>query len=127
MQSTNGTGPNFRHTPLFEQVQDWIAARIESGELKGKIPTENELARSLKVSCGTMRKAMAGLSSRGIIERVQGHGTFVRERVDIAKLPEPARALIELLGRLPEATRNEVALAIQARLHELANGNGAAS
>lgn len=123
--AANGT--NFATTPLFIQVATWISAQIEAGELTGQLPTELELARTIKVSGGTMRKALDELETRGLLTRIQGRGTFVRERVDVSKLPRQARALIEALGEFSEGTRNEILKAVQARLHELANGNGGAA
>ena len=126
MQAPNGTDPSFVTRPLFEQVAEWILARIESGDLSGQLPSETDLARIAKVSLGTVRKALDDLEARGVLDRGTGRGTVVRKPIDISKLPRQARTLIEALGEFNEATRNEIAKAIQARLHELAKSNGAA-
>lgn len=125
-QATNGTDANFVTKPLFEQVAGWLMTRIQSGDLSGYLPSETELARAAKVSVGTVRKALDGLEARGVLDRGTGRGTVVRKRIDITKLPHQARTLIEALGEFDGATRNDIAKAIQARLHELANGNGGA-
>lgn len=43
-----------------------------------QLPTEPELKELLGVGRSTLREAMSNLESRGILERIQGKGTFVR-------------------------------------------------
>lgn len=43
-----------------------------------QLPTEPELKELLGVGRSTLREAMSNLESRGILERIQGRGTFVR-------------------------------------------------
>src|SRR5262249_51561069 len=54
-------------------------ARIVAGEWKpgDALPPEPSLARSFKVSQGTVRKALAALEQRNLVVRQQGKGTFV--------------------------------------------------
>ena len=49
-----------------------------------KLPTELELSKIHQLSRGTVRLALSNLENEGLLERVQGRGTFVR-----AKLPTP--------------------------------------
>lgn len=65
--------------PLYAQVRDKIARRIEAGEWEpGRLlPNEFNLARSFGVSVGTIRKAVEGLELLGMVVRKQGRGTFV--------------------------------------------------
>jgi len=71
----------FSTRPLYLQVRDAVAGRIASGEWKPNtaVPNENELARELGVSPGTMRKALDLLEHEGLITRRQGRGTFVND------------------------------------------------
>jgi GntR family transcriptional regulator len=57
-----------------------IAARIASGELPSgtRLRSERDLAEHYGRSYGTVRKAMAVLRERGLIESVHGRGTFVK-------------------------------------------------
>lgn len=66
--------------PLYYQVQEDIRARIEGGEYSpgALLPTESELRAIYGVSRATVREALRGLAQRGIVERRQGVGTFVR-------------------------------------------------
>ncbi|MCG8492469.1 MAG: GntR family transcriptional regulator [Sneathiellales bacterium] len=43
------------------------------------MPTEPELQELLGVGRSTLREAMANLESKGILERIQGKGTFIRQ------------------------------------------------
>jgi GntR family transcriptional regulator, arabinose operon transcriptional repressor len=49
-----------------------------------KLPTELELSKIHQLSRGTVRLALSNLENEGLLERVQGRGTFVR-----ANLPTP--------------------------------------
>lgn len=64
----------------YVRVADDIAARIASGELAAgaRLRAERELAGYYGVAYGTIRRAMAVLRERGLIETVHGRGTFVR-------------------------------------------------
>ena len=68
--------------PLYRQLAERLEEDIKSGRyLPGsRIPTEFELAESCGVSRVTVRKALAELSSRGLITRRSGKGSFVAEK-----------------------------------------------
>ncbi len=70
-----------RHSPVpvWAQIEDELAARIASGELKvgDRVPAERDLAEQLQVSRGTVRQALDALAARGLVERGVGQGTFV--------------------------------------------------
>lgn len=67
--------------PLYERVRDNLAERIAAGEWKpnAAMPNETELAQTIGVSPGTMRKALDLLESEGLVSRKQGRGTFVTD------------------------------------------------
>ncbi|MCJ2046719.1 GntR family transcriptional regulator [Methylobacterium sp. J-078] len=64
----------------YQQLRDVIVARIVDGQWRAgaAIPTEAELSRDAGVAVGTVRKAIDLLVAEGILDRVQGRGTFVR-------------------------------------------------
>ena len=68
--------------PIYFQLQQEIAALIESGILKAgdALPSENELARQYSISTMTVRQAMGELVSSGFVHRERGRGTFVSAR-----------------------------------------------
>lgn len=71
---------NYSYAPKYVQIQNYILQKIESGEYAAgdKIPSETELARQFDVSRLTVNTAVKELANSGIVERVQGKGTFVR-------------------------------------------------
>ncbi len=66
-------------TTKFERICDTVIGRIESGALRegDRLPSEEQLAASLKASVGTVQKALQQLAHRGLIVREHGRGTFV--------------------------------------------------
>lgn len=61
---------------LAAQIEEWIlAGELEPG---AKLPSEEVLRRRFGVSRPVVREALARLRERGLIETVNGSGTFVR-------------------------------------------------
>ena len=67
-------------TPLWAQLADILRKQIRAGKLpSGRvIPSESTLMQEHEVARGTVRKAIDALVAEGLVERVQGRGTFVR-------------------------------------------------
>jgi DNA-binding GntR family transcriptional regulator/mannitol/fructose-specific phosphotransferase system IIA component (Ntr-type) len=65
--------------PIYSQLAAWIETKINSGEWQTefKFPGEVELALSLGVSRGSLRKAISILIKKGLIVQIHGKGTFV--------------------------------------------------
>ena len=65
--------------PLYEQIQTQIKSQILNGSLKqGEgLPSIRNLAKELKVSIITTKRAYEELEKDGFIETVIGKGTFV--------------------------------------------------
>lgn len=70
-----------RHSavPLYVQIHDDIAARIESGELQpgSRLPSESEMTRTYGVGRPTVRQAVDRLRRAGVVATLRGSGTFV--------------------------------------------------
>src|SRR6185369_8521871 len=68
--------------PAYQQIADEIAARIASGDLGPgrQIPTRDEIRQAHGVSGVTVQRAIEVLDTRGLIERRQGGGVYVRPR-----------------------------------------------
>ncbi len=64
---------------LYHSVGSAIRSRIQDGEWAPgqQIPSERELMDSLKVSRSTIRQGLDFLVREGVLQRVQGRGTFV--------------------------------------------------
>ncbi|MGM9490409.1 GntR family transcriptional regulator [Ideonella sp. YS5] len=65
-----------------------LRRRIQAGEwVPGvALPSEQTLAQESQVALGTMRRALQLLVDEGLIERVHGRGTFVREGLSGASM-----------------------------------------
>ena len=65
--------------PLYHQLADKIREQIVMQEYKqgDRLPSERQLAKDYNVSVITSRKALNSLEEEGLIERIQGKGTFV--------------------------------------------------
>jgi GntR family phosphonate transport system transcriptional regulator len=65
---------------MWSQIEQILAAEIGSGRFgkDGRLPTEGELAKRFDVNRHTVRRAMIGLASLGLVSVRQGRGTFVR-------------------------------------------------
>jgi GntR family transcriptional regulator len=68
-----------RPAPLWAQVRDDLAARIDAGELAGRMPSEFDLAEQYGVGRDTVRHAVTELVTAGRLTVVRGVGTFVAE------------------------------------------------
>ena len=70
--------------PLYKQLQRTLRQAIETRVLgpDDALPPERDLATDFNVSRITVRKAIDGLVSEGLLVRRQGSGTFVRARVE---------------------------------------------
>lgn len=70
---------NRQNKPLYQIVEDHICDMIDSDKLVpgDLIPSEPQLAKKLKVSPGTVKKAIDNLVWRKKLYRHQGKGTYV--------------------------------------------------
>ena len=78
--------------PLYLRVCDEIGAQIASGSLPNgwKLPPERVISEQMGVSRATVRRALAALEADGLIEAVQGRGTFLT----MPRLVEPPNTLM---------------------------------
>ncbi len=67
-------------TPLYEQLASILRARISSGEIADKLPSESYLQQEHGVARGTVRKAIEILASEGLVYTIAARGTFVSQR-----------------------------------------------
>lgn len=66
-------------TPIYVQVANEIAGRIERGELlpDNPIPSELAIQQEFGVARGTARRAVQELRERGLVITIPQRGTFV--------------------------------------------------
>jgi GntR family transcriptional regulator len=68
--------------PKYLTISKEIIRRIETGELEAgdKVPSENELIKTYKISNTTARKSLLEVELKGWATRIKGKGTFVLNR-----------------------------------------------
>lgn len=71
---------NSSGVPIYEQIEEQIKKQIMTGELsKGQaLPSMRVLAKELKISIITTKRAYEDLERDGFIESVTGKGSFVK-------------------------------------------------
>src|SRR6516162_9215081 len=97
-----------RREAVSQIVLDQLLAEIREGSLKpgDRLPTESELTRMFEVGRSSIREALRGLITLGLIETKPGRGAIVRHgaesplarvgfRVSVEQLN--TRALLDLL------------------------------
>lgn len=65
--------------PIYEQIVLQIKAKIMNGELKEEtmLPSVRALAKEIKVSALTVKKAYDALEEEGFVVTVHGKGSFI--------------------------------------------------
>lgn len=69
--------------PMYRQLADLLRGRIIEGEISvgDKILSEAQLSESFGISRITVRQALDELENDGLLQRVPGKGTFVKDSV----------------------------------------------
>ena len=67
--------------PVYVQIAERLIREIAAGRLLAgeRLPTERAMAQDLGVSIGTLRRALAELEKKGMLERIQGSGNYIRD------------------------------------------------
>jgi GntR family transcriptional regulator len=95
------------HVQLSELLfRDLASGRYADGD---RLPPEREMAAGLGTSVGTLRKALADLTGKGLLERVQGSGNYVRARADAQSVYGFLRVELREGGGVPTARLLDVA------------------
>jgi len=86
--------------PKFIAISEEIIEKIKSGELQpgDKVPSENDLIKTYKVSNTTARKSLLEIELKGWARRIKGKGTFVLNRT-------PDHHLTRTLGSIDTTRR----------------------
>ncbi len=82
--------------PIYEQIMDQIKAQITAGDLKENdvLPSVRTLAKDLKISALTVKKAYDNLEQEGYTVTVHGKGTYVAA-ADPERMKEERRREVE--------------------------------
>ncbi len=97
--------PDPHALPLHIQISEMLIREIQAGRRTDgdRLPPERQMAQELGISVGTLRRALADLTEKGMLERVQGSGNYIRAKPDARSVYAFFR--VELLdgGGLPTA------------------------
>lgn len=74
--------------PLYQQIAELLIRDIAAGRLIDgeRLPPERDMAANLGIAVGTLRQALKSLTEKGLLERVQGSGNYVRAKSDTASV-----------------------------------------
>ncbi|MBT0957275.1 GntR family transcriptional regulator [Alphaproteobacteria bacterium KMM 3653] len=114
--------------PKYAQVRDLLIREILSGHLLDgeRLPPERDMAAKLGVAVGTLRKGLRSLEKRGLLERVQGSGNYIRTNEEVSGIYAFFRLELAKGGGLPTARVLSVEAAqMPADLPDLPGGNWA--
>ena len=105
MQSVYQINPQL-DVPIYQQLVDSIRAAIKKGTLAAgeQLATVQEVTQELGIARGTIKRAYDELERAGLVEKVQGRGTFVRyQPVNSGSRKEKAMAAIDAMLNQLEA------------------------
>ena len=93
--------------PIYEQIMETIKQKISAGELKegDALPSVRALAKDLKISALTVKKAYDALEEEGFTATVHGKGSYVRAANTTAIKEERLKEIEEELSRVIEKAR----------------------
>ena len=102
-----GTGGGL---PKYVQLSERLIRRIAAGQLADgtRLPPEREMAAAAGMSVGTLRKALADLEEKGLLDRRQGSGNYVRHKASVPSVYAMFRLELVSGGGLPTAEILEV-------------------
>ncbi|WP_054302060.1 GntR family transcriptional regulator [Gemmobacter sp. LW-1] len=74
--------------PVYQQVAELLIRDIAAGRLMDgeRLPPEREMASGLGIAVGTLRQALKSLAEKGLLDRVQGSGNYIRAKSDPASV-----------------------------------------
>lgn len=83
---------NDDYIPSYVKIQNYILEHIQEGTYRcgDKIPSENELSQLFSVSRVTANMAIKELSIMGVVQRIKGKGTFIK---DTDSIPSASKVL----------------------------------
>jgi GntR family transcriptional regulator len=99
---------NASEKPIYEQITTQIKAMIISGELmpESPLPSMRLLAKELRISVITTKRAYTDLERDGFIETVPGKGSFVAKKNTELIREQQLRLAEEHLQKAVDAAKN---------------------
>ncbi|NJS38336.1 MAG: GntR family transcriptional regulator [Rhodobacteraceae bacterium] len=74
--------------PLYQQIAELLIRDIAAGRLIDgeRLPPERDMASTMGIAVGTLRQALKSLTEKGLLDRVQGSGNYIRAKADAASV-----------------------------------------
>ena len=93
--------------PIYRQIEDQIRSAILTGDVKAGegLPSLRHLSRELRVSVLTVTRAYTELAQEGLVENIQGKGTFVTDSGDKVMRQHLEDRVQSLLGEAVDTAR----------------------
>ena len=91
--------------PIYLQISESLMRDIAAGRYPNgaRLPPERDLAKTYSTTVRTLRKALAQLEEKRMLERVQGSGNYVRNTADVRSIYSMFRLELTTGGGLPTA------------------------
>jgi GntR family transcriptional regulator len=91
--------------PIYVQISEMLIRDVSAGHyLDGaRLPPERQLATDLGVSVTTLRKALDDMAQKGMLERRQGSGNYIKTGAELASVYSFFRVELIAGGGLPTA------------------------
>jgi GntR family transcriptional regulator len=114
--------------PAYRQIIDQVMGGIATGALGSgdQLPTMRQLAVDLSINPNTVIRAYRELEIRGVLETMQGTGTFVSHQKVERNDAERQRQLSQIVGEVV-ARAGAAGFTVEdliERLHEMQNETG---
>jgi GntR family transcriptional regulator len=86
--------------PAYRQIIDQVTGGLAAGTLTGgeQLPTVRQVAVDLSINPNTVMRAYRELEIRGILDTLQGTGTFISQQDGKPDAAEHQRRLSQLVG-----------------------------
>ena len=96
------------YLPKYRRVGQTLAGEIRDGSLRPgqRLPSDGELMGRFNISRGTLLRALDALKNDGVLERVPGRGSFVRE--PSAAPPTPTGLRVMFVAEAAAATADTI-------------------
>ena len=93
--------------PIYRQIEDQIRSAILTGDLQAGegLPSLRHLSQELRVSVLTVTRAYTELAQEGLVENIQGKGTFVTDSGDKVMRQHLEDRVQSLLGEAVDTAR----------------------
>lgn len=91
--------------PKYVQISERLIREIAAGHIAdgARLPPERDMAAELGIAVGTLRKSLADLEEKGLLERIQGSGNYVRHKQAVTSVYSFFRLELVDGGGLPTA------------------------